>query len=180
VTIRAFRLYLQYEDKAIARAMNLTHFGMTDWVSLRLNDIRQSTAANRFFERRSSRTTRTCGSPNTPRTLAAARKPANEYPSDRRRSIASDVAAACGARRGPSPRPRHGVAPGDGTASIDPRRDHAAAAERRTRSCLRHSADPGPEGPVLRGPAVQRSHPWSACAASAQRGQMDGVAIRPI
>jgi hypothetical protein len=100
VTIRAFRLYLQYEDKAIARAMNLTHFGMTDWVSLRLNDIRQSTAANRFFERRSSRTTRTCGSPNTPRTLAAARKPANEYPSDRRRSIASDVAAACGAGRG--------------------------------------------------------------------------------
>src|SRR3974390_2659315 len=44
-----------------------------------------ATAANRFFERRSSRTTRTCGSPNTPRTLAAARKPANEYPSDRRR-----------------------------------------------------------------------------------------------
>jgi hypothetical protein len=41
VTIRAFRLYLQYEDKAIGRAMNLTHFGMTDWVSLRLNDIRR-------------------------------------------------------------------------------------------------------------------------------------------
>ena len=41
MTIRAFRLYLKYEDKAIGRAMNLTHFVVTDWVSLRLNDIRQ-------------------------------------------------------------------------------------------------------------------------------------------
>ena len=51
-----------------------------------------ATAANRFFERRSSRTTRTCGSPNTPRTLAAARKPANEYPSDSRRRRFFDLA----------------------------------------------------------------------------------------
>jgi hypothetical protein len=39
VTIRAFRLYLQYEDKAISRAMSLTHFGVADWVSSRLKDI---------------------------------------------------------------------------------------------------------------------------------------------
>ena len=51
-----------------------------------------ATAANRFFERRSSRTTRTCGSPNTPRTLAAARKPGSEYPSDRRRRRCFDLA----------------------------------------------------------------------------------------
>ena len=51
-----------------------------------------ATAANRFFERRSSRTTRTCGSPNTPRTLAAARKPGSEYPSDSRRRRCFDLA----------------------------------------------------------------------------------------
>src|SRR5271165_695784 len=44
-----------------------------------------ATAANRFFERRSRRSIRTSGSPNTPRTVSFARKPANEYPSDSRR-----------------------------------------------------------------------------------------------
>src|SRR5271166_2775903 len=44
-----------------------------------------ATAANRFFERRSRRNIRTSGSPNTPRTVSFARKPANEYPSDSRR-----------------------------------------------------------------------------------------------
>jgi hypothetical protein len=44
-----------------------------------------ATIANRFFERRSRRTIRTSGSPNTPRTVALARKPANEYPSGSRR-----------------------------------------------------------------------------------------------
>src|SRR5262249_20926279 len=53
-----------------------------------------ATAANRFFERRSRRTIRTCGSPNTPRTVALARKPANEYPSDRRRCRFPDSAIA--------------------------------------------------------------------------------------
>jgi hypothetical protein len=43
-----------------------------------------ATIANRFFERQSKRTIRTFGSPNTPRTVALARKPANEYPSDKR------------------------------------------------------------------------------------------------
>jgi hypothetical protein len=51
-----------------------------------------ATAANRFFERRSSRTIRTSGSPNTPRTVAFARKPPNEYPSDRRRCRFPDLA----------------------------------------------------------------------------------------
>jgi hypothetical protein len=51
-----------------------------------------ATTANRFFERRSSRTIRTWGSPNTPRTLAAARKLANEYPSDSRRCRFFDLA----------------------------------------------------------------------------------------
>ena len=43
-----------------------------------------ATIANRFFERRSRRTIGTFGSPNTPRTVALVRKPANQYPSDRR------------------------------------------------------------------------------------------------
>jgi len=53
-----------------------------------------ATIANRFFERRSRRTIRTFGSPNTPRTVALARKPANEYPSDRRRCRFPDSAIA--------------------------------------------------------------------------------------
>src|SRR6202051_258378 len=44
-----------------------------------------ATATNRFFERRSRRNIRTSGSPNTPRRGSFAPKPANEYPSDRRR-----------------------------------------------------------------------------------------------
>jgi hypothetical protein len=36
-------------------------------------------AANRFFERRSSLKIRRSGLPNTPRTIARARKPASEY-----------------------------------------------------------------------------------------------------
>jgi hypothetical protein len=39
--------------------------------------------ADGFVEHRSSLTIRTSGSPNTPRTLACARKPENEYPSGR-------------------------------------------------------------------------------------------------
>jgi len=42
-------------------------------------------AADGFFERRSRVTIRTSRSPNTPRMVACARKPANEYPSDSRR-----------------------------------------------------------------------------------------------
>src|ERR1700691_809188 len=41
---------------------------------------------------RSSVTTRTSGSPNTPRTILRARKPANEYPSDSRRCPLADFA----------------------------------------------------------------------------------------
>jgi methylmalonyl-CoA mutase len=52
-------------------------------VPTRLNP--PATATDRFFERRSRLTIRTFGSPNTPRTVSFARKPANEYPSDRRR-----------------------------------------------------------------------------------------------
>jgi hypothetical protein len=51
-----------------------------------------ATTANRFFERRSRRTIRTSGSPNTPRTVALARKPANEYPSGSRRCRVPDSA----------------------------------------------------------------------------------------
>src|SRR5215475_3624863 len=47
-----------------------------------------------FFERRSRRTIRAFGSPNTPRTVALARKSANEYPSDRRRCRFPDSAIA--------------------------------------------------------------------------------------
>ena len=56
-------------------------------------------------------------------------------------------------------RPPHGVAPGDRAAAVDARRGHAAAARRRAGPRLRHSADPGPEGPVLRGPAAREPHP---------------------
>ena len=48
--------------------------------------------ANRFFERRSSVTIRTSGSPKTPLTVSSARKPANEYPSDSRRCRFPDFA----------------------------------------------------------------------------------------
>jgi multidrug efflux system membrane fusion protein len=46
-------------------------------------------------------------------------------------------------------RPHHGVAPGDCAAAADPRRGHAAVAERGTGAGLRHSPDPGAQGPVL-------------------------------
>src|SRR5258708_15682 len=64
-----------------------------------------TTAANRFFERRSSRTIRTSGSPNTPRTLAFARKHANEYPSDRRRRRFADWAISQHAKIEPASKP---------------------------------------------------------------------------
>jgi hypothetical protein len=41
VTIRAFRIYLQYEDEAIARAMNRTHFGVAGWIGTRLKAVRE-------------------------------------------------------------------------------------------------------------------------------------------
>src|SRR6202035_4462331 len=65
-----------------------------------------ATATNRFFERRSSRTIRTSGSPNTPRTVAFARKPANEYPSDRRRGRFPDLAISQHAKIEPPSKPR--------------------------------------------------------------------------
>jgi hypothetical protein len=46
----------------------------------------------RCFEHRSRRTIRTSGSRNTPRTVALARNPANEYRSDRRRCRFPDLA----------------------------------------------------------------------------------------
>src|SRR5258707_5217570 len=64
-----------------------------------------TTAANRFFERRSSRTIRTSGSPNTPTTLAIARKHANEYPSDRRRRRFADWAISQHAKIEPASKP---------------------------------------------------------------------------
>jgi hypothetical protein len=65
-----------------------------------------ATAANRFFERRSRHTIRTSGSPNTPRTVAFARKPANEYPSDRRRCRFPDLAISQHAKIEPALKPR--------------------------------------------------------------------------
>src|SRR3984893_5065399 len=65
-----------------------------------------ATAANRFFERRSRRTIRTSGSPNTPRTVAFTRKPANEYPSDRRRCRFPDSTIPQHAKIKPASKPR--------------------------------------------------------------------------
>src|SRR5262245_8887816 len=41
MTIRCFKLYLEYHDKAVARAMNRTHFGVMYWVESRLKEIRE-------------------------------------------------------------------------------------------------------------------------------------------
>jgi hypothetical protein len=41
VTIRAVRLYLNYKDKAVARAMNRLHFGVTGWIDARIKCIRE-------------------------------------------------------------------------------------------------------------------------------------------
>jgi hypothetical protein len=74
-------------------------------VPTRLNP--PATAADRFFERRSRLTILTFGSPNTPRTVSFARKPANEYPSDRRRRRVAALAIPHHARfQHPSKRPK--------------------------------------------------------------------------
>ena len=52
-------------------------------------------------------------------------------------------------------RPSHGVAPGDRTAAVDPRRGDAAAAERRAGPCFRHPTDPRAQGALLRGRPAQ-------------------------
>jgi hypothetical protein len=39
--IRAFKLYLECEDKAVARAMNRSHFGVMNWIGSRLKGIRE-------------------------------------------------------------------------------------------------------------------------------------------
>jgi hypothetical protein len=41
VTIRTFRLYLEFDEHAVARAMNRTHFGAADFIGSRLNRIRE-------------------------------------------------------------------------------------------------------------------------------------------
>ena len=42
MTIRAFRIFLEYENKTVARHMNRTHFGVADWASKhRLNQRRK-------------------------------------------------------------------------------------------------------------------------------------------
>src|ERR1019366_5248768 len=53
-----------------------------------------ATTADCFFERRSRLTIRTSGSPKMPRTVSFGRKPANEYPSDRRRRRVAVLAIA--------------------------------------------------------------------------------------
>ena len=76
--------HLQFQDNPKPRTRQVANLPQASVVPALL---RQPTApANRFFERRSRRTITTSGAPNTPRTAACARKPANEYPSDRRRS----------------------------------------------------------------------------------------------
>jgi len=39
--IRAFKLYLEYEDRVTARAMNRSHFGVMNWIGSRLKGIRE-------------------------------------------------------------------------------------------------------------------------------------------
>ena len=80
------------EQSEILRARQVANLPHPPVVPPRLDP--SATIANRFFERRSRRTIRAFGSPNTPRTVALARKPANEYPSDRRRCRFPDSAIA--------------------------------------------------------------------------------------
>ena len=93
---------LQNNPKSCARQVtNLSHPPVVPAVP-----DQSATPANRFFERRSRHTIRTSGSPNTPRTVALARKPANEYPSDRRRSRFPDLAIPQHAKIKPASKPR--------------------------------------------------------------------------
>ena len=42
MAIRTFRIFLEYDDEAVARRMNRAHFGVADWVSRdRLKSIRK-------------------------------------------------------------------------------------------------------------------------------------------
>ena len=52
-------------------------------------------SADRFFERRTSVTTRARGSPKMPTTLGSGRKPGKRYESERRRSLRFRIAGAC-------------------------------------------------------------------------------------
>src|SRR5271156_3217517 len=75
--------HFQLQDDPVSGTGQVANLPHPAVVPARLNP--PATAADRFFERRSRLTIRTFGSPNTPRTVSFARKPANEYPSDRRR-----------------------------------------------------------------------------------------------
>jgi hypothetical protein len=75
--------HFQFQDNPESSARQIPDLPHTTVVPARLN--LPAASADRFFERRSRLTIRAPGSPNTPRTASFARKPPNEYPSDRRR-----------------------------------------------------------------------------------------------
>jgi hypothetical protein len=52
-------------------------------------------SADRFFERRTSVTTRARGSPKIPTTVGSGRKPGNRYESESRRSLRFRIAQTC-------------------------------------------------------------------------------------
>jgi hypothetical protein len=82
--------HLELQDDAEPGARKVADLSLRLVVPARLRPA--AAAADGFFERRSRATTRTSLSPNTPRTVACALKPANEYPSGSRRCRLPDCA----------------------------------------------------------------------------------------
>ena len=74
--------YLQFQVDAPGPARQIAHPPQPAVVPARLHATTRP--ADCFFERRTSRTTRACESPNTPRSVATGRKPGNRYASSRR------------------------------------------------------------------------------------------------
>ena len=74
---------LEFQVHAGIAARQIAHSSLLSVVP---TEVHSSTRiARRFFERRTSVTTRARGSPNTPLTCSSARKPVKRYVSDRRR-----------------------------------------------------------------------------------------------
>src|SRR6266700_3798353 len=96
--------HLEFQNNPKSRARQVANLPHPPVVPTVLDLL--ATAANRFFERRSRRNIRTSGSPNTPRRVSFARKPSNEYPSDRRRCRFPDSAISQHVKNQPASNPK--------------------------------------------------------------------------
>jgi hypothetical protein len=82
--------HLQFEINSRVATRQITHAAPLASVPAHLDTT--ATAANRFFERRSSSMTRAFGSPKTPLIVGSGRKPAKQYASHSRRFRFLDLA----------------------------------------------------------------------------------------